>query len=205
MTALLEERGLVVIQGDLPKPVECLTCRVECEGREPVEVIVVSRSGDIERRRFGLAHEIAHRVLVDTAIAGRQHESSMNRFAGAFLIQPEHLMGSVGKGRSAMTSSEIFRLKKGYGVPAAAMLMRLGQVGILPQGVVAKAFKTFARSWMKEEPEPMEHLEGFAAFEQPRCFERLVWQALGERLIIPLRAARLLGIPLKEVETMLEG
>lgn len=204
MTALLEEKGLVVIQGELPKRIGGLTCRVECEGREPVEVIVVSRDGNVERRRFSLAHELAHRIIVDTASAGRQHESLMNRFAGAFLIQREHLMASVGKDRSRMTLNELFRLKKLYGVSAAAMLMRLGQVDILPQEVVAGAFKTFARNWRKNEPEPMRDLEGFAAFERPQRFENLVWQALGERLIIPLRAARLLDIRLKEVEAALE-
>ncbi len=205
MTALLEEKGLVVIQGELPKGIGGLTCQVECDGREPIEVIVVSQDGNIERRRFSLAHELAHRIIADTAGKSRRHESLMNRFAAAFLIQKEHLMVSVGKDRSGMTSSELFRLKKLYGVSAAAMSMRLGQVGILPQEVVTRDFKTFARDWRKEEPDPILHLEGFAAFERPQRFERLVWQALGERLILPLRAARLLDIPLKEVEAALEG
>ncbi len=204
MTALLEDRGLMVIQGDLPERVG-LTCKVECEGRVPIEVIVVSRDGNIGRRRFGLARELAYRLIVDTGSEGRQHESSMDRFAGAFLVQREHLMGSVGKDRSGMTVEELFRLKNLYGVSAAAMSMRLGQVGILPSEVVAGLLKTFARNRRKEEPEPMQSCEGFAAFEGPQRFERLVWQALGERTILPLRAARLLDTPLKEVEAALEG
>ena len=34
--------------------------------------------------------------------------------------------------------------------------------------------------------------QGFAAFEKPQRFRRLVWQAVGEELISPVRGAALL-------------
>ena len=77
------------------------------------------------------------------------------------------------------------RLKRLYGISAAAMLMRLGHAGILPQGAIEYAFRSYARSWRTEEPEPVRDDEGFGSFERPKRFNQLVWRALGEELISP--------------------
>jgi Zn-dependent peptidase ImmA (M78 family) len=129
----------------------------------------------------------------------------MNRFAGAFLIPSEHLTALAGDRQRGVTYHEIMRLKHTYGVSAAAMLMRLGQVGILSKAAVEYAFKTYARSWRSVEPEPIEDGEGFAAFEIPQRFERLVWRAIGEELVSPVRAAQLLGRPLNVIEREIRG
>ena len=113
----------------------------------------------------------------------------MHRFAGAFLIPREHLEEEAGRNRHGMTWIEIMRLKRTYGVSAAAMLVRLGQVGILSKSAVEYAFKTYARSWRREEPEPIGPGEGFAAFEKPQRFEHdegpdaIVQRASGEAVV----------------------
>jgi Zn-dependent peptidase ImmA (M78 family) len=104
-----------------------------------------------------------------------------------------------------MTYMEIMRLKRLYGVSAAAMLMRLGQVGILPQSMIDHAFRTYARRWRTNEPEEIRDDEGFGAFEHPQRFERLVWRALGEELISPVRAAQMLRLSLSTVEENIRG
>ena len=88
---------------------------------------------------------------------------------------------------------------------AAALLMRLGQVGVLPQRSVHHAFATFARSWRRSEPDPIRPHHGFAAFEKPRRFKRLVSRAVGEELISPVRAAALLNQSLESVERQISG
>ena len=85
------------------------------------------------------------------------------------------------------------------------MLVRLGQVGVLPPASVQQAFATFARSWRKTEPEPIPPDHGFAAFEKPRRFKRLVARAVGEGLISPVRAAALLNQSLDSVERQISG
>ena len=132
-------------------------------------------------------------------------ESAMNRFAGAFLVPREHLVKEAGEHRHRLTYNEILRLKLTYGVSASAMLMRLGQVGILRMPAVRGAFTTFARSRRKTEPEPIPDNHGFAAFEIPSGFERLVWRALGEKLISPIRAAEFLSQPLNAIEERIRG
>ncbi|MHA6327296.1 helix-turn-helix domain-containing protein [Roseivivax sp. CAU 1753] len=205
MTALLEDKGLKVIEADLPERINGLACHVERAEGAPTEVIVVSRHTNVERKRFNLAHELAHRIIIETGNAALKKEASMHRFAGAFLIPREHLEEEAGRNRHGMTWIEIMRLKRTYGVSAAAMLVRLGQVGILSKSAVEYAFKTYARSWRREEPEPIGPGEGFAAFEQPQRFERLVWRALGEEMISPVRAAQMLGLPLSVVERDIRG
>ncbi len=206
MIALLEDKGIRVIEADLPERINGLACTVNRSGNRPeVDVIVVSSRTNVERKRFTLAHELAHRVITATGNENIKLEKAMNRFAGAFLVPHEHLETEAGRNRHGMTYHEIIRLKWTYGVSAAAMLMRLGQVRILSQSAVDYAFRSYARSWRHKEPEPIEHDEGFAAFEKPQRFERLVWRALGEELISPVRAAQMLKLSLQAVESDIRG
>jgi Zn-dependent peptidase ImmA (M78 family) len=111
----------------------------------------------------------------------------------------------TGEHPRSVTYHEIMRLKQTYGVSAAAMLMRLRQVGVLSEAAVEYAFRTYARKWRTVEPEPIKEGEGFAAFEAPQRFQRLVWRALGEELISPVRAAQMLGLPLNIIEREIRG
>lgn len=206
MCALLEDKGLKVIEDDLPERISGLAFHVRRSSERPdVEAVVVSSRSNVERKRFTLCHELAHRVILSTGNPAIRLEAAMNRFAGAFLVPREHLMRESGGRRHRLTYNEIIRLKLTYGVSAAAMLMRLGQVGILRKPAVQRAFATFARSWRKNEPEPIPENHGFAAFETPFRFERLVWRALGEELISPIRAAQFLQQPLNAVEERIRG
>ncbi len=206
MTALLEDKGIKVIEGDLPERFDGLACDVQRSGEKPqIHVIVVSSRTNIERKRFNLAHELAHRVIRATGNPNIGLEKAMNRFAGAFLVPSKHLVNETGPHRCRLTYHEIMHLKRFYGVSAAAMLMRLEQVGILPRTVVEYAFRTYARPWRTVEPEPFRDDEGFGAFERPQRFECLVWRALGEELISPVRAAQLLRLTLSSVEQEIRG
>lgn len=206
MSRLLEDRGIKVIEADFAPRFDGLACEVERSGDLPnTDVVVVSSRTNVERKRFNLAHELAHRVVRETDNAAIKLEKAMNRFAGAFLIPTDHLVEEVGRARSGMTNVELMRLKRLYGVSAAAMLMRLGQVGILPQSSIDYAFRTYARKWRINEPDPIRDDEGFGAFEHPQRFERLVWRALGEGLISPVRAAQMLHLSLATVEESVRG
>ncbi len=202
---LLEAKGIKVVEGDLPQSINGLACSVMRGGVPVADAVVVSSRTNIERKRFTLAHELAHRVIRSTGDQAVRLEAAMNRFAGAFLMPRQHLLDEAGECRQRITYGEIIRLKHMYGVSAAAILVRLGQVGILGAASVQRAFATFARSWRKSEPEPIGSDQGFAAFEKPQRFERLVWRAVGEELISTARAATLLGVSLSEVERQIAG
>ncbi len=206
MTGLLEDKGIKVIEADLPQRFDGLACDVRRGGGRPcTEAVMISSRTTIERKRFNLAHELAHRVIRETGNPDIKIEKAMDRFAGAFLAPAEHLREEVGGRRRRMTYHELMRLKRFYGVSATAMLIRLGQIGLLPQATVDYAFRSYARAWRKNEPEPIADNEGFGAFERPQRFERLVWRALGEELISPVRAAQLLKLPLNVIEREIRG
>ena len=202
---LLEDKGIKVVEADLPESVNGLSCHVLRGGEIVAEAVVVSNRINVERKRFTLAHELAHRIIRSTGNPAINLERAMNHFAGAFLVPGQSLRDEVGAERHRITHYEIVRLKQIYGVSAAALLMRLGQVGVLSQGSLRHAFATFARSWRRSEPDPIRPEHGFAAFEKPRRFERLVSRAVGEELISPVRAAALLDQPLESVERQISG
>ena len=206
MAGLLDDKGIRVIEADLPQRFDGLACDVLCSGDRPATaVVVVSSRTDVERKRFNLAHELAHRIIRATGNPEIRLEKAMDRFAGAFLVPAGNLAEEAGPHRHGMTYHELMRLKRLYGVSATAMLIRLGQVGILPQSAIKYAFRSYARVWRREEPEPIPDDEGFGAFERPQRFESLVWRALGEQLISPVRAAQLLHRPLTSVEREIRG
>lgn len=206
LTGLLEDKGIRVIEADLPGRVSGMACQVRRANRDDeISVVVVSSAVNTERKRFTLAHELGHRIIKGVTEAGPRLEKAIDRFAGAFLVPAVHLRQEVGGDRHGVAYQEIKRLKHYYGVSASSMLMRLHQVGVLPEHVVAYAFRTFARGWRVAEPDPITDDAGLAAFEKPRKFERLVYRALAEQLIAPVRAAELLSKPLADVEIGLRG
>ena len=205
LCALLEDKGIKVVEADLPERINGLACHVLRDGKPVADAIVVSSRTNVERKRFTLAHELAHRIIRSTGNPAIKLEKAMNRFAGAFLIPGQPLREEVGATRHRITYYEIMYLKHTYGVSAAAMLVRLGQVGILRPATVQRAFSTFARPWRATEPEPICANQGFGAFEKPRRFKRLVWRAVGEELISPVRAAALLNKPLDKIEQQING
>ena len=203
MCALLEEKGIKVLEEDLPERISGLAGRARRKGRPDVDVVVVSRHTNVERKRFTLAHELAHRIIRSTDNDVIKLEKAMDQFAGAFLVPRQHLIEEAGRNRHGTTYHEIIRLKQTYGVSAPAMLMRLQRVGILPEAAVRHAFRTFARSWRKTEPKPIKN--GFADFEKPYRYKSLVWRALGDELISPLRAAQFLGMTIEAIELEIRG
>lgn len=206
MTGLLEDKGIRVIEADLPERFDGLACEVERGGDKPnAEVVVISSRTNIERKRFNLAHELAHRVIHNTGNSDLNLEKAMNRFAAAFLIPADHLRVEVGRERQRISYPELKQLKHYYGVSAAAMLIRLRDVGILSAEVVSYAFRTTANHWRKNEPDPIMDEHGLGAFEKPQHFKLLVYRALAEQMISTISAAQLLKRPLAEVEQEIRG
>ncbi len=164
---------------------------------------MVNEQVTLERRRFTLAHELAHRLIDESSPVN--HEKASNVFAGAFLVPRDHLVREIGKHRKALGYNELVQLKRMYRVSAAALLVRLKQVGVIDESTLAYAFQTFARGWRSSEPEALEGPGEEGKHEIPRRFERLCYWALAEGLISPGKAGELLQQPLAEIEKGLKG
>ena len=205
MCELLEANGIKVIEADLPESINGLSCKALRKGETVAEAVLVSKSIGIEQKRFTFAHELAHRLIRVTNNPEVKFERTMDRFAGVFLVPDERLRGEVGDKRSLISYYEIMRLKHMFGVSAMTILKRLDQTGILSASASNNAFKHFIRSWRNSEPEPIMADQGFGSPEEPRRFNQLVLNALGEHIISLVRAAQLLGRSLDEVADMFNG
>lgn len=202
MTELLEERGIKVLILDLPNDFSGLTSIVRrSHGKSEVPVIVISQNVTLERRRFTLAHELAHRLIDENSPCNPEKASDM--FAGAFLMVANHVRAQIGERRKSISYAEILDLKHMYRVSAAAVLMRLKQLSILSESAVNYAFRTFAKPWLVEEPDPLESELG--SQEKAKRFERLCLRALSERYISLSKGVELLRVSLSELEEKLKG
>ena len=206
MTGLLESKGIKLIEADLPERFDGLACTVKrVRGQPDTEAVVISSRTGIERRRFTLARELAHRVILDVTGIAIRREKALDRFAATLLVPAEHLREQAGRNRHGITYTEMVRLKHAYGVSAATMLTRLREVSVVSAAALDRAFRGYARAWRKREPAPIEPTQGLGAFEEPHRFEALVWRGLGDQLFAPVRGAGLLRRSLREVGDELRG
>ena len=198
LTELLEERKIKVLKLALPSSVDGLTCFVRNGGwGGKVPVVICSTAKSAERQRFTLAHELGHMVM--QVAGGVDEEKACHRFAGALLAPPQELAREVGPCRRHVGFSELVEIKKLFGMGAAALVMRMGDLGIIEKTVVQDVFRGVGRTWRTTEPSSV------GRAEEPRRFHRLCFRALAEDVVSQSKAAELLNMPIHEVERAMAG
>ena len=197
MTELLEERGIKVFKLSLPRTVDGLTCYVHRTDGEDVPVVVCSTDKSIERQRFTIAHELGHMVM--DIPSGVPEEKACHRFAGAFLAPQEELMREVGRRRLNFGFGEVIEIKQKFGISAAALVVRMRDLGIITEATMVGIFRGIGSSWRKHEPCPLERTEN------PGRFRRLCLRALAEEAISESKAAELLSLRVSEIERVMAG
>ena len=197
MTELLEERGVKIFKLDLPESVDGLSCRVRRVGGADVPVVVCSTMKTLERHRFTIAHELGHMVLRIPSTL--EDEKVCNRFAGAFLAPADELIREVGRRRLNFGFGELIEIKHMFGISAAALVMRMRDLGIITGTTLGVIFSGIGRSWRKNEPCPLERTES------PRRFRRLCLRALAENEISESKASELLRLRVSDIELIMAG
>ena len=139
MTELLEERGIKVLKLDFPRAVDGLTCFVHRTDDTAVPVVVFSSGKSIERQRFTLAHELGHMVM--DIPEGALEERICDRFASAFLVPEQELVREVGLRRLDFSFVELVEIKKIFGVSAAALVVRMRDLGIIGEATATRIFR----------------------------------------------------------------
>ena len=197
---LLEERGIKVLVLDSADNIDGLAAQVRRSRGEPVRVIVIRKGVHGERQRFSLAHELGHMVM-DIEGDEKLAEKAAHRFAGALLMPAEALWSNVGTHRNSIGWSELFALKKLFGVSIQAITYRCRDLGIFPASLSERLFREFSRLGYRTAPtyEPEHLLE-----EKPGRFDRLCYRALAEGAISGPKGAELLNITLRELNRRME-
>jgi len=198
LVEFLEERGIKVVCLPLPDEISGMMCWVKHSNGTKIPVIAVNENHDGERRRFSLAHELGHIVLViPTVVDDKTKEGFCHRFAGAFLIPFETLVAKIGRHRRTLSMEEIFALKPVFGASAQALTYRCKDLSIINDAGYRGLFKEFnRRGWRKKEPFPLQA-------EKPVRFGRLCWQALSEQCISESKASELLQVPIRGLDQRL--
>ena len=199
LVELLEEQGVKVFAFPLDN-IHGLAANARRRQRNGVPVVVVNQKDWGERQRFTIAHELGHMVL---SVAPRlDPEKAAHRFAGAFLMPAEALWLEVGKRRKSIGLGELIELKRLFRVSVQALTYRCRDLGIFSQAMYDRLFDTFKRAGWRTPPyrEP-----SAMAGERPLRFERLCLRALAEGAITQSKAAELLAVPMREVDSYMEG
>lgn len=198
LVEILEERGIKVLAMDLGD-IDGLTARVRRENGAPATVVVVNRRDWGERQRFTLAHELGHMVL--DVSRDLKEEKAAHRFAGAFLMPADRLRAEIGKHRKSMGWSELFELKRIFGVSVQALTYRCKDLGIFSDTLFRLLFDEFSRRGWRSPPYREPHAR---KGEKPRRFERLCFRALAEGAVSDAKAAELLGTSVHELNRRVE-
>ncbi|MYD90086.1 MAG: helix-turn-helix domain-containing protein [Caldilineaceae bacterium SB0662_bin_9] len=197
ITELLEERGIKVFKWCLPGSVDGLSCRVYRVGGDDVPVVVCSTGKSPERQRFTIAHELGHLVLdIPPTMPA---EKACQRFAGAFLAPGNELVREVGRRRLNFGFEELIEIKHIFGISAAALVMRMRDLGIITEASARAIFGGIGRGWRTKEPNPLKRTE------YPTRFRRLCLRALAENEISVSKAAELLRLRVSEIEGIMAG
>lgn len=194
---LLEGRGIKVLSMPLTGT-DGLTCGVRRGDRCIASVIVVNRTEPGERQRFNVAQQLGHLVL-DVAPKVDDEEAAQ-RFAGAFLMPAATLRAEVGKHRNSIGWSELFDLKRTFGVSVGALTHRCRELGIIRKPLFRQLFDEFNRLGWRSLP----FREPWAMDEEgSKRFRRLCLRALAEGAVSRSRAAELLGLPISEIDRLM--
>ncbi|MGE3137980.1 MAG: helix-turn-helix domain-containing protein [Thermoleophilia bacterium] len=190
---LLEARGIRVfsLQED------CADVDAFCFWQDGLPYVLLNMFKSAERSRFDAAHELAHLVLHrhETLAGRKQVESEAQRFASAFLM-PARTMRGVAP--ASVTLDRLLALKQLFGVSAAAVAVRLHQLGLLGDWNYRMLFQQMsARGWRSQEPHPMGRERSLV---HAQVVAALRAEAGSKKMI-----ADDLGLPLAEVESLTFG
>ena len=187
MVKALEDRGIKIGVVDGHSDFDALTFWID--DAAPAIAVRADVTGD--RERFSVCHELGH--IVTWPDAGLDAERVAQRFAGAFLVPASVVRRELGEHRHALDPRELYELKHEYGMSMSAWVHRAADLGVIEPGPATGLYKQFSSNgWLKKEPgRPV-------PFEKPLRLELLVLRGAAEGTIGDARAARLLGMTLRE-------
>lgn len=163
--------------------------------RDDISIIIINKNvSDVPRRRFTIAHELAHLFFEIMAVSDKEKENLCHRFAGAFLIPKEVMFREFGRKRGNFSLQELTELKKEYGISLKAIIRRAFELEIITASKYKSVCIEFSkRGWNANEPGE------YRGEEEPKRFQRLLYRALAEGLVTVSKAAALGNSTIEEI------
>lgn len=144
ITPLLEAAGILIVEVDLP---ERAFEGLAVHAFDAYPMIFVRKNQTADRRRYTLAHELAHLLLHPTSVEDQEDEAEA--FSAEFLM-PEDVA------RSLLSNFDVRRaldLKASHQLSVQFYIMRASQLGLISKDEKTRLFKFIsAKGWRTEEP-----------------------------------------------------
>lgn len=192
LTELLEDQGIKIFEVGASLDFDGLSGFAD-EGNVPF--IAVYKGDDQVRKRFTLAHELAHLLLDFSKHDQRPQEKLCHAFAGALLLPEEVIRDELGTSRRKITEWELKKLKGIYGISMQAIMARALNLEIISESAF-KQFRIYVskHGWRKHEP------GNYSGEEKANRFKQLVLYAAAEQVISYSKAADYLNLSLSAFE-----
>jgi len=159
-------------------------------------VVVLNLAMPTDRRRFSLAHELAHLLMDEASNAHDDVEMFANRFAGAFIVSKEAAHQELGVRRRVLDLNELMILKRKYGLSIAGWVYRARDLDIINETTAKRLrIELSELGWRKQEPVELE------AEEAPTRLRQMVLRAHAEGIISRTQAEKLCPGCLPPVES----
>ncbi|HNR99357.1 MAG TPA: ImmA/IrrE family metallo-endopeptidase [Planctomycetota bacterium] len=192
VTSVIEDNGGIVVEvGGEEDVFDGLSGFAD----DTIPVVVVSPAVSDDRRRFSLAHELAH-LFVDSGEADQKtQERIAHRFAAAFLVPAAAVRRELGEKRRHLDFHELAILKQKHGLSMQAWIMRAADLGIIDEAHARNLFAGLsAKGWRKEEPVK------FEGREKPLRLRQLTVRGVSEGVLTRTEAERICPQALADIE-----
>ena len=184
LTNVVERSGVIIIETDFG------TRGISGTGMRFANLpplIFLNSAMQPDRYRFTLAHELAHLVLHDTPRETMEDEA--DEFASELLMQKSEFKVSVSQFGGNPTLRHLIALKPYWKVAVSAMIMRLGQLGIISTEAKRSFFIQMSNLKMRlDEPQPFPK-------ERPTLYSKIVQAAIGDLPETADVAAQIMKLP----------
>lgn len=191
---LLEQNGIKVIWVDGPKGFDGVSGIVD--GRYYI-IALNNNTSHTERRRFTALHELGHLLFNDlfsVDLKPCERERLCHTFANEVLL-PSHAIQHLSNG-SCISSDELVRLQKTYGMSIDAIVHKLSDIGIMS----SKQYSSFnIKKRMSPKIAKAVEQSRFVEHDTER-FKKMVYKAFGNGLITSSKAAELLDCPVNHIQ-----
>lgn len=192
--ALLEDHHIKVMEIRSPYAFAGLSAHTDAP---LISIIVLNQSAlpTPEEKRITALHELGHLVLPLEGLTKTDRELRCQAFASALLLPKDAAVEYIGRKRRNLYLSELGELKRRFGIPAHAALVRLRDLGIIGRALYLRLRRQLddlphagkASSWFP-----------FSGSEESGRFRRLLLHALAEDIISMSKASALAGMKLAE-------
>lgn len=180
---LLEKNGVRIIKIDFGFNYNHAGLSGWAENKTIPVIVVNDSQKDISRRRFTILHELGHLLLImHKSLDIETIERICDAFAGAVLLPYETLIQEFGRNRTAITMSELIRIKELYGISIKAIMVRANVIQLISYEAYAK--------WKEYYFSHSDYGQYFGA-EEPQKFTQMLYRCLSEKKIGFDKAAKL--------------